>query len=219
MIALDCIAANYKSRATLTFDLVTLARLTVSNCLVTVPHATVLMQAFPMVILPSHRIPQVLVMRVLSVPLPASGTVDLVRGHPALTGGQLRFATYAGHNHPLLCDVEIRGHEVHVPDQHFKRRKGQQGKACSDAQELSASWYAQVSFFVQVNCSQKAAHQQTCHCLLQALQNTAVLLDNDESFQCAHFMLQCTYTHAIATLRAKTGYVQPGNVVAAVRCC
>ena len=87
-------------------------------------------------------------MRVLAVPLPASGTVDLVRGHPILTGGQLRFASYADHNHPLLCDVEIKGHEVRVPDQHFKRQKGQQGKACFDDQELSASWYAQVRFLV-----------------------------------------------------------------------
>ena len=87
-------------------------------------------------------------MRVLAVPLPAS---DLVRGHAILTGGQLLFASYAGHNHPLLCDVEIKGHEVHVPDHHFKRRrKGQQGKAWFDDQELSVCWSAQVIFLVFV---------------------------------------------------------------------
>lgn len=31
-----------------------------------------------------------------------------------------------------------------MPDQHIKRRKGQQSKACFDDQELSASWYVQA---------------------------------------------------------------------------
>ena len=62
-------------------------------------------------------------MRVLSVPLPTSGTVDLVRGHPALTGGRPYSDKYAGHQHVRLCDVEMQGQEDGL---------------------LTASWFAQV---------------------------------------------------------------------------
>lgn len=84
-------------------------------------------------------------MRVLSVPQPSTGTVDLVRGHPNLTGGKLYAVEYAGVESPVLCDIEIRGHEVHKPDYSAKKRKGQHGNPVDiEEQVLDTSWFAQV---------------------------------------------------------------------------
>ena len=76
---------------------------------------------------------QVQIMRALSVPLPITGTADVVRGHPALVGNQLRFAQYDGRSYLLLDDVELEASEVHRPmDQ------------CFDDTEHTTTWYAQV---------------------------------------------------------------------------
>ena len=87
------------------------------------------------------------VMRVLSVPQPASGTVDLVKGHPALTGRQLYCAHYAGKDVVRLDNVELRGHDVYVAS-HKKKSNGRTVTYQFPEQEFDATWYAQVSGIV-----------------------------------------------------------------------
>ncbi len=87
---------------------------------------------------------QVDVMRVLSIPHPASGTVDLVRGHPALTNRQFYFAHYAGHSELRFDDVELKACELYSAC-HKMTYNGQTFDVCFPEKQLSASWYAQVS--------------------------------------------------------------------------
>ena len=71
-------------------------------------------------------------MRVLSVPQLASGTVDLVRGHPLLTDRKPIWLKYAGHQDVRLDNVELRGHE----------------EGDGNGENHSAQWFAQVTPFL-----------------------------------------------------------------------
>ena len=79
-------------------------------------------------------------MRVLSVPQPATGTVDLVRSHPALTDRQLNFAHYAGQSVVKLDNIEWKGCDVHSTT-HKRKRNGRTITYQFPEQELNATWY------------------------------------------------------------------------------
>ena len=75
---------------------------------------------------------QVDIMQVLSVPQPASGTVDLVRGHPLLTDRKPSVLRYAAAEEVRLDNVELEGYEDAGDNQH------------------AARWFAQVQQFQSI---------------------------------------------------------------------
>ncbi|KAL3132269.1 hypothetical protein ABBQ32_008855 [Trebouxia sp. C0010 RCD-2024] len=99
---------------------------------------------------------QVDLMRVLSVPQLATGTVDLVRGHPLLTDRKPIWLNYAGQREVRLDNVELQGHE----------------EADLSGEQYSAQWFAQGDGKAAWSIPFRLHtfwHQHALHCMLQSL--------------------------------------------------